>query len=134
MPSTSRRGVESALPKVSRLVLSSNSAMSVKVPPISAVSRIFASRAFPVGCEGSIFILTHMAGKPGQARCGAFLLPAKSAYSRDVVKVWIDEQADQQDGVEFMAKVKSAPGRGARKASARGKSRRKTSETTRAAP
>jgi hypothetical protein len=75
-----------------------------------------------------------MAGKPGQARCGAFLLPAKSAYSRDVVKIWIDEQADQQDGVEFMVKVKPAPRRGARKASARGRSRRKTSETTRAAP
>jgi hypothetical protein len=33
-----------------------------------------------------------------------------------------------------MAKVKPAPRRGARKVSARGRSRRKTSETTRAAP
>jgi hypothetical protein len=44
-----------------------------------------------------------------------------------VVKIRIDEQADQQDGVEFMAKVKPTPRRGARKASAR-------AETTRAAP
>jgi hypothetical protein len=45
------------------------------------------------------------------------------------MKIRIDEQADQQDGVEFMAKVK--PGR---RASARERSRRKKSETTREAP
>src|SRR5712692_9688239 len=39
MPSTSRCGVDSALPKVSLPVLSSKAAMSVKVPPMSAASR-----------------------------------------------------------------------------------------------
>jgi len=42
MPSTSRCGVDSALPKVSAPVLSSNTAMSVKVPPMSAARRITA--------------------------------------------------------------------------------------------
>src|ERR1044071_5050631 len=39
MPSTSRCGVDSALPKLSRPLLSSNTAISVKVPPMSAASR-----------------------------------------------------------------------------------------------
>src|SRR4051812_10716894 len=38
MPSTRRPGVDSALPKSSLPVASSNTAMSVKVPPISAAS------------------------------------------------------------------------------------------------
>ena len=42
MPSTSRCGVDSALPKLSAPVLSSNTAMSVKVPPISAARRMAA--------------------------------------------------------------------------------------------
>src|SRR6266567_24505 len=40
MPSTSRCGVDSVLPKVSAPVASSNTAMSVNVPPISAANRI----------------------------------------------------------------------------------------------
>src|SRR3954453_22603599 len=40
MPSTRRSGVDSVLPKVSAPVRSSNTAMSVKVPPISAARRI----------------------------------------------------------------------------------------------
>src|SRR5262249_33903434 len=39
MPSTSRCGVDSALPKLSLPVRSSNAATSVNVPPISAASR-----------------------------------------------------------------------------------------------
>src|SRR5215813_10663810 len=39
MPSTSRCGVDSALPKVSLPVRSSKAAISVKVPPMSAASR-----------------------------------------------------------------------------------------------
>ena len=55
MPSTSRCGVDSALPKVSRPVLSSNTAMSVKVPPMSAASRMLAplsARGFGADCHG----------------------------------------------------------------------------------
>jgi hypothetical protein len=48
------------------------------------------------------------------------------------VKIWIDWNADQYDGVDFMGKVKPAARRGARKASGRG--RRKTSQTMRVAP
>ena len=47
MPSTRRCGVDSALPKVSRPVLSSNTAMSVKVPPMSAASRRLAPLPAP---------------------------------------------------------------------------------------
>ena len=47
MPSTSRSGVDSALPKVSRPVLSSNTAMSVKVPPMSAARRMLAPPETP---------------------------------------------------------------------------------------
>src|SRR5215468_8973253 len=39
MPSTSRCGVDNALPKLSLPVRSSKTAISVKVPPISAASR-----------------------------------------------------------------------------------------------
>src|SRR4051794_40193619 len=42
MPSTRRSGVDSALPKVSRPLWSSNTAISVKVPPMSAARRILA--------------------------------------------------------------------------------------------
>src|SRR5437867_1819009 len=41
MPSTRRWGVDSVLPKVSAPVRSSNTAMSVKVPPMSAARRIW---------------------------------------------------------------------------------------------
>src|SRR4029079_5922140 len=41
MASTSRSGVDRALPKVSRPDLSSNTAISVKVPPMSAARRRF---------------------------------------------------------------------------------------------
>ena len=40
MPSTSRAGVESALPKSSRPVFSSKATMSVNVPPMSAARRV----------------------------------------------------------------------------------------------
>src|SRR5215475_10722801 len=41
MPSTRRCGVDSVLPKVSAPVCSSNTAISVKVPPISAARRMW---------------------------------------------------------------------------------------------
>src|SRR5437868_12170357 len=44
MPSTSRCGVDRVLPKVSALECSSNTAMSVKVPPMSAASRTWVRR------------------------------------------------------------------------------------------
>src|SRR5262245_26276091 len=53
MPLTRRRGVDKVLPKVSAPVSSSNTAMSVKVPPMSAarrtVWRALAARGFDVG-------------------------------------------------------------------------------------
>src|SRR4029079_6961674 len=55
MPSTSRSGVDSALPKVSRPVLSSNTAMSVKVPPISAARRMLAPLPAPGFVRTAIF-------------------------------------------------------------------------------
>src|SRR5580765_3990625 len=55
MPSTSRSGVDSALPKVSRPVLSSNTAMSVKVPPMSAASRMLAPLPAPEFLRTAIF-------------------------------------------------------------------------------
>src|ERR1051325_3433871 len=42
MPSTRRSGVDNALPNVSRPLRSSNTAMSVKVPPMSAARRMLA--------------------------------------------------------------------------------------------
>src|SRR5215470_17039353 len=41
MPSTRRCGVDSTLPKVSAPLCSSNTAMSVKVPPMSAARRMW---------------------------------------------------------------------------------------------
>src|SRR5215510_16487185 len=48
MPSTSRCGVDSALPKVRLPVRSSKAAISVKVPPMSAASR----RLEPLAVDG----------------------------------------------------------------------------------
>src|ERR1051325_623266 len=42
MPSTRRSGVDNALPNVSRPLRSSNTAISVKVPPMSAARRMLA--------------------------------------------------------------------------------------------
>jgi hypothetical protein len=50
------------------------------------------------------------------------------------IKFWFDWNADQYDGVDFMAKVKPVAHRGARKAAARGISKRKASGSRRAAP
>ena len=55
MPSTRRSGVDSALPKVSRPVLSSNTAMSVKVPPMSAARRMLAPLPAPELLRTAIF-------------------------------------------------------------------------------
>src|SRR6185295_16514322 len=55
MPFTRRPGVDSALPKVSRPVLSSNTAMSVKVPPMSAASRTLAPLPAPELLRTAIF-------------------------------------------------------------------------------
>ena len=49
----------------------------------------------------------------------------------DLVKIWIDWNDDQHDGVDFMGKVKSAARRVARKVSGRG--RRKAPRTMRVA-
>src|ERR1044071_4355670 len=76
MPFTSRSGVDSALPKVSRPVVSSNTAMSVKVPPMSAARRTFAAR---LGREFSAFIPARTAF--AAATPGPLVLPGRNLYS-----------------------------------------------------
>src|ERR1051325_10093762 len=65
MPSTRRCGVVSTLPKVSLPLVSSNTAMSVKVPPMSA------ARRRPEGVRVSLILLVHAStrrvGKGGPA-------------------------------------------------------------------
>src|SRR6266404_2874640 len=57
MPSTSRCGVVSTLPKDSLPVLSSNTAISVKVPPISAANR---RPGWPEGDAVEVcFVISH---------------------------------------------------------------------------
>src|SRR5215469_3803900 len=85
MPSTSRSGVESVLLKVSWPVWSSKSAMSVKVPPISAASRIF-----PLECKSCFFIPAHFS--PSQI-LGVLL--SCCPWDRYFIKIWIDWNADQ---------------------------------------
>src|SRR5262245_61565336 len=64
MPSTSRCGVDSALPKVSFPVRSSKAAMSVKVPPMSAASR----RLEPLAADGIRCFMFRSAMIAGYAR------------------------------------------------------------------
>src|ERR1043166_4436939 len=76
MPFTSRSGVDSALPKVSRPVLSSNTAMSVKVPPMSAARRTLAAR---LDRELSAFIPAHTAF--AAVTSGPLVLLGRNLYS-----------------------------------------------------
>src|SRR5262249_2799176 len=99
MPSTSRCGVDKALPKVSAPERSSNTAISVKVPPMSAARRMWGRDFARIACfigQNSIAPQRHGRACPGHLRLYASTkqdVDARAGKFMQPVQAWLQARA-----------------------------------------